>query len=143
MKEQKSPREPVTAKGILISLGAGLAIAAAVLAVGGVPEKGTEAFWRKLCDTFTVPGILMTCMGLLSLVSSHGAFDGIAFPVRKAFGQILSEERRAKMAKTYYDYVEQRQGKSRRRPNYMLFTGLGFLACAAVLLVIYLSRFSG
>ena len=143
MKGQKSAGEPVTAKGILISLGAGLAVAAAVMAIGGIPEKGTEAFWRKLCDAFTVPGILMTCTGLLSLVSGHGAFDGITFPVRKAFGQIFSEEKRATMPKTYFDYVEMKRAKSRKRPNYMMFTGLGFLACAVILLVIYLSRFPG
>ena len=141
MKEQRSAGEPVTAKGILISIGIGLAMSVAVLVTGGVPEKGTEAFWRKLCDAFTVPGVLMICMGLLSLASGHGAFDGIAFPVRKAFSQILREEKRNAMPKTYYDYVEARRGKSRKRPNYMLFTGLGFLAAAAVFLGIYLYRF--
>ena len=141
MKEQKEIREPVTAKGILIPLGIGLVLAVAVLVIGGIPEEGTEEFWRKLCDAFTVPGILLTGMGLLSLAAGHGAFDGIAFPVRKAFGQILREEKRNAMPKSYYDYVEAKRAKSRKRPNCMLYVGLGFLAVAVVLLVIYLSRF--
>ena len=141
MKEEKSIREPVTAKGILISLGIGLAMAVAVMAIGGVPEKGTEAFWRKLCDAFTVPGVLMTGIGLISVVSGHGAFDGIAFPVRKVFSQILRQEKREAMPRTYYDYVEAKRGKSRKRPNYQLYTGLVFLAGAAAFLVVYLIRF--
>ena len=38
-------------------------------------DKGT--FLRILCDAFTVPGILLTCVGLLTLVIKEGALDGI------------------------------------------------------------------
>ncbi len=127
---------------VLIALGFGLAAGAGVFLIGGVPETGTEAFWRKLCDALTVPGVLLTGMGLLSLASAHGAFDGLSFPVRKAFGQILSEEKRNAMPKTYYDYVEARRAGSRGKNRGILWTGLGFLAGAGICLAIWLSRFS-
>lgn len=137
MKENRDSREPVTAKNILIPLAAGTAIALAVLLVGGVPEKGTGEFWKKLCDACTVPGILLTGMGLLGLLSGQGAFDGMAYPVRKAFGQILSEKRRAEMPKTYYDYVTERQGKSRKKHPCTLWVGLFFLVLAGIALILY------
>ncbi len=140
MKGNRNIREPVTAKSILIPLAAGAAIALAVLLAGGVPEKGTGEFWKKLCDACTVPGILLTGMGLLGLLSGQGAFDGMAYPLRKAFGQILSEKKRAEMPKTYYDYVAERQGKSRKKHPCTLWVGLFFLALAVLALVMY-SRF--
>ena len=141
MKESGNNREPVSLRGLLISLGCGLVILVPVLAIGGIPAAGTEEFWKKLCDAFTVPGILLTGAGLLSLVSDLGAFDGIAFPVRKMLGQIRSEEKRAAMPKTYYDYVSARNGKRGKKPRSVLWAGLFYLALAGVFLAVYLTRY--
>ncbi len=134
-------RDPLRARNVLVPLGAGLVMSAAVLIIGGIPPAGTEESWRRICDALTVPGILLTGMGLLSVVSDLGAFDGISFTVRKAFGQIRSAEKRAAMPKTYYDYLSVRQKKKRTRRHTTLYIGLGFLVCAAAALLIYLSRF--
>ena len=85
--------------------------------------------------------ILLTCFGLLSLVSEQGAFDGIGFTVRKAFGQIRSEAKRAQMPKTYYDYVTGKQETQRKKPLGTLYVGLAFLAMAAAALAVYLAKF--
>ncbi len=126
---------------IVLPVIVGLVLTLAILMIGGVPEAGTEAFWKKLCDAFTVPGILLTGTGLLSLVSDQGAFDGIAFPVRKVLGLFFSEEKRAAMPKTYFDYVAARQKRGAKKPRGTLFTGLAFLAAAGITLVIYLTRY--
>ena len=136
-------REPVKARQILIPLGVGLAFALGVLLTDGFPGIGTEEFWKKLCDAFTVPGILLTGAGLLAEVSARGAFDGIGFPVRKAFGQILPQEKREAMPKTYFDYVAARQGKAKNRSGATLRIGLVFLAGAGICLAVYLLRYSG
>ena len=141
MKGVGSGRDPVTARGILISLGIGLMIGVLILVIGGIPETGTEEFWKKLCDAFTVPGILLTGAGLLSLVSDIGVFNGISYPVRKAFSQIRSEEKRAEIPKTYYDYVSARQENGRRKSLSVLWVGLFFLVIAGVFLAVYLSRY--
>ena len=89
---------------VLIPLGVGFALGVVTFAVqGGFKRGNEEALWHAVCDALTVPGILLTGMGLLSFVSEQGAFDGLSFGVRKAFGQILSEKRRNAMPKTYYD----------------------------------------
>ena len=142
MKERQRPRKPVTVKKRLISFGVGLVLAVVMLVAGGVPEKGTEEFCEKICDAFTIPGILLTCIGLLYLVSDYGAFDGVSFTVRKAFGQVLSEKRREAMPKTYFDYVTARRDKKTRKSLSTLWAGLVFLVIACIFLVIYLAKYS-
>ena len=141
MKGRRITREPMKPSQLLVPLGIGAAMALGVLLLEGFPEKGTEEFWKKCCDAFTVPGILLTGAGLLSLVSGQGAFDGISFAVKKAFGQIRSEEKRAAMPKTYYDYVSAKQAKGTKKSRGTLYAGLAFLAVALVFLGIYLSRY--
>ena len=136
MSRDSRNREPVTPRDVLIPLGVGLVLGMATFVLqGGFSAGDSEAFRRALCDAPAVPELLLTCAGLLSVVSGQGAFDALSFSTRKAFGQILSEERRSAMPKTYYDYVAARQEKKRRKPRTVLYTGLGFLALAAVLLV--------
>ena len=125
----------------LIPAGIGVVMAAGVLWTGGLPAAGTEDFWIKLCDALTVPGILLTGAGLLAELSGRGAMDGIGYPVRKAFGQILSEERRAAMPKTYYDYVKARESRVKHRSKATLWTGVGFLAGALGCLAVYFGKF--
>ena len=142
MSREGNQREPVTARSILIPVGIGLFLAlAAMLFREDSPGRDEEAFWRALCDALTVPGVLLTCFGLLSLVSEQGAFDGIGFTVRKAFGQIRSEAKRAQMPKTYYDYVTGKQETQRKKPLGTLYVGLAFLALAAAALAVYLAKF--
>lgn len=140
MSRNGKVREPVTPKSVLIPLGAGLVLAAVTFIVqGGFSAADAEAFWRAVCDAMTVPGMLLTCLGLLSVASGQGAFDGLNFSVRKAFSQVLREERRNAMPKTFYDYVTLKQEKQRNKPRTHLYVGLGFLVLAAASLAVYLS----
>ena len=140
MSREKIIREPVTPRDVLIPLGVGLVLGIVTFAVqGGLTARDAESFWRALCDALAVPGLLLTCSGLLSAVSGQGAFDALSFSTRKAFGMILSEERRNAMPKTYYDYVAARREKQRKKPATKLYAGLVFLALAAIALAVYYS----
>lgn len=140
MSREKKYREPITPRDVLIPLGVGFALGVVTFAVqGGFKRGNEEALWHAVCDALTVPGILLTGMGLLSFVSEQGAFDGLSFGVRKAFGQILSEKRRNAMPKTYYDYVTAKREKQRTKPRTTLFVGLGFLVLAGIALAVYMS----
>ncbi len=139
MSREKKYREPITPRDVLIPLGVGFALGVVTFAVqGGFKRGNEEALWHAVCDALTVPGILLTGMGLLSFVSEQGAFDGLSFGVRKAFGQILSEKRRNAMPKTYYDYVTAKREKQRSKPRTTLFVGLGFLVLAGAALAVYM-----
>ena len=134
----KGSREPVKAKTVIITAGIGLALGLGTWAAqGGFQAQDGEAVWRTLCDALTVPGVLLTGAGLMGVVSGLGAFDGLGFTTRKAFGQILSEEKRAAMPKTYYDYVRVREEKRGKKPRVTLWVGLIFLALAAAALGIW------
>ena len=140
MSREKKYREPITPRDVLIPLGVGFALGVVTFAVqGGFKRGNEEALWHAVCDALTVPGILLTGMGLLSFVSEQGAFDGLSFGVRKAFGQILSEKRRNAMPKTYYDYVTAKREKQRTKPRTTLIVGLGFLVLAGIALAVYMS----
>ncbi len=140
MSREKKYREPITPRDVLIPLGVGFALGVVTFAVqGGFKRGNEEALWHAVCDALTVPGILLTGMGLLSFVSEQGAFDGLSFGVRKAFGQILSEKRRNAMPKTYYDYVTAKREKQRTKPRTTLFVGLGFLVLAVAAVAVYLN----
>lgn len=140
MSREKKLREPVTPRDVLIPLGVGLVLGFITFSLqGGLAAREKEPLWRAVCDALTVPGILLTCMGLFSFVSEQGAFDGLSFGVRKAFGQILSEKRRNAMPKTYYDYVTAKRENQRSKPRTTLFVGLGFLVLAVAAVAVYLN----
>ena len=140
MSREKEIRDPVTPRDVLIPLGVGLVLGTVIFVVqSGFSAGDAETFWSAMSDAMTVPGILLTGSGLLSVVSEHGAFDGLSFSTRKAFGQILSEKRRNAMPKTFYDYVTVKREKQRRRPRTSLYVGLVFLALALVSLGFYFS----
>ena len=141
MSPERKAREPVTLRGVLITTGIGLTIGMIVLVLrDGFAPTDEAGFWMNAADALSIPGILLICAGLLSAVSEQGAFDGIAFPVRKAFGQRRSEAKRAEMPQTYYDYVTKRQENQRRRPRTRLYVGAGFLLLAGAALIIYYSK---
>ncbi len=96
-------------------------------------DKGTVL--RILCDAFTVPGILLTCVGLLTLVIKEGALDGITYSfssMRRVRRGYVSDE---KTPKTYYDYKEAAKGK-RKIAWHLIIVGLGFIAVAIALVII-------
>ena len=76
MSREKKYREPVTPRDVLIPLGVGLVLGIAVFVMqGGFSAKDAEAFWHALCDAMAVPGLLLTCAGLLSVAGSQWAGD--------------------------------------------------------------------
>ena len=140
MSREKPIRDPVTPRDVLLPLGVGLVLGAVTFVIqGGFASGEREVFWRAVCDALSVPGLLLTGAGLLSVASEQGAFDGLSFSTRRAFGQILSEKRRGAMPKTYYDFVAARREKQRKKPRTVLYAGLGFLALALVSLAVYYS----
>ena len=135
---RETVREPVTVRSILVPAAVGIVTGTVVFILrGGLAAEDGKALWFAVCDALAVPGLMLTCAGLLTLVSGQGAFDGMSFTARKAFGQILPEARRNAMPKTYYDYVSQRREKQRKKRKTVLYVGLVFLLLAVAALVMY------
>ena len=118
------------------------ALAAFVIGVGvmafrgGLAPETQETFQTALCDALFVPGALLICVGLLRIVGSAGAFDAISFSTRKVLSQLLREEKRNAMPHTYFDYVQQKREKERKKNVLPALTLGGCLVAAAVAMVI-------
>ncbi len=129
-------------KRVLVALGIGAAMFAAMMAWrGGFTAADPAARWQCISDAFFVPGILLAAFGLLVWVADGGAFDALKFMVQKLFIIILSDEKRAKYPKTFYDYKVQQEAKERAPVSHLLWIGLGFIAAAGVALYVY-SRYA-
>ena len=62
----------------LITLAIGLLFAGTLCITNGlVTETDPVKAYKVLADAFTVPGVLLVCVGLLQFCVSHGAFYGI------------------------------------------------------------------
>ena len=117
----------------------GLGIAVAVMALrGGFDAASSEAFLVALCDALFVAGALLSGTALLIWVSGEGAFNAISYGTRKVIDQVRREENRNKTAKTYYDFVSERQSRKKDFPAFLMIPGGVFLAAAAAVLIIYL-----
>ena len=105
-----------------------------VLAVRGSFVKSGKPLISDLCDAFAVPGMIMTCFGLLVFVTNGGTFDMLAFGVRKLF-DLFKKDVKGKY-KDFHDYREAKKDRG-LKTTFMLFTGLGYIALAVIFLICY------
>ena len=120
------------------SVFAGLTIAVIYCIIKGFfkAETLTADKLRIACDAFTIPGILMLCIGLLSIVAKEGTFDGLGYTFSTM--RLVRRNYRDKLSKptTYYDYKESVKGK-RKISWHLIICGAGFLLIAAVMTLIH------
>lgn len=111
------------------------AIAIGVLAIRGAFVKSGQDLMVDLCDAFAVPGIFMTCFGLLVLATNGGTFDMLAYGVRKLFDLFKRDLTNVKY-RTFYEY-RQAQAEKKRSYLHFIIVGAAFLLVAVVFLIIY------
>jgi hypothetical protein len=122
-------------KKYLITIGMGLAMALWVAYTkGAFAQTDTAALFHILTDSFFVPAVLITGMGLLVFVSNEGAFDGLTFAV-SSFINVFRKEKKNQYT-TYYDYKKSK-GDRDRSFGFMIVVGLGFMAITGIMLLIY------
>ncbi len=119
-----------------VSAGAGLLIGAAVAAFQWNSYEAPTPL-RMLCDGAFVAGIFLTCFGALALVSAEGAFDPMGFAMHTLLRKFSPRKDRFESRLTYEEYKARRREKDRPDVRCVLFTGLGYLALAGVLLALY------
>lgn len=95
--------------------------------------------FRTLCDAFTVPGVMFMLFGLLLIIAREGAFDGIAFGLRRAVEMIIPAYR-GKHEK-YADYKAKKEEKHKLEKQsgvgFMFVVGGVFFIVALVFLALY------
>lgn len=73
--------------------------------------------YRTLCDAFTVPGLLLLCVGVLIWASNDGLFYGLSYCLHVAWRALIPGARY--QTERYYDYVTRKKEKR--------YSGYGFL----------------
>lgn len=106
-----------------------------ILAVRGSFVKSGQALMGDLSDAFAVPGMIMTCFGLLVFATNGGSFDMLAFSVRKLFDLFKKDLTKVKY-RTFYDY-RQAQKETKRSFIHFLVVGVGFLIAGVIFLIVY------
>ena len=64
--------------------------------------------YKYISDGFAIPGLLLTCSGLLLIISNEGAFDGISWGLRFAIKTLIPFGRHKKQ-ESYGDFVEKEE----------------------------------
>ena len=96
--------------------------------------------YRMLCDAFTVPGVLLLCVGGLCWASTEGALDGIGY-LLSFVGKTLIPGKRKDIEK-YGDYVVRKRENRKMGFGFLLISGAIVLAVALVFMVLFYSLYS-
>ncbi|MBR5311073.1 MAG: DUF3899 domain-containing protein [Oscillospiraceae bacterium] len=85
--------------------------------------------YRILTDAFTIPGVVLIMVAALVFISNLGGFDGLGYSLKVAikrllpfFGAVPDEK--------YGDYVERKRAHRIKGYQFILHSGLLFLAIA-------------
>lgn len=123
-------------KKYLITSAIGLAITSLIVLSKGIfNQDDSTAVFHILCDAFFVPGVCLTCFGLLVFSSNEGTFDMIIYGTQKFFG-LFKKDLKNEKYKTFYEYKEAQHDK-KASFAYLIFVGLAFIAVSMIFLILY------
>lgn len=106
-----------------------------VLAARGSFVKSGQALMCDLSDAFVVPGMIMTCFGVLVFATNGGSFDMLAYGIRKLFDLFKKDLTKVKY-RTFYDY-RQAQKEKKRSFMHLIVVGTVFLLAGIAFLLVY------
>ncbi len=120
----------------LITALIGLAMAVAVFVYrGGFSQPDAQGMYFAMSDAFFVPGIFLTGIGLLVLVSNEGFFDILAYGMHSLM-TLFTPFTRKNGHEHYYDFKVARAAKRKKPGNAVLVVGIIFLLLAGFCLVL-------
>ena len=125
----------------LITIAIGLVFAGSLCLTNGlVTETDPVKVYKVLADAFTVPGVLLVCVGCLQFCVSHGAFYGIQYVIHSLLVNHNWSRTRFKDKETYTEYVESKKEKAGDKATvspYLFFVGLLFIAISIIFVIAY------
>ncbi len=120
----------------LIELGLSLAVFLAVaLSRGAFTAESPADAYRGLCDAFFVPGVLLTCFGILAFCANGGAYDIFSYALKSI--KVLFTPFGKDRFQHYYEYKLEKELKRQKPKPSTLILGLCFLAAAVLCLLLY------
>ncbi|MBO4355807.1 MAG: DUF3899 domain-containing protein [Clostridia bacterium] len=142
MDQDKKTKKTVLKYGIAVICGA--ALTAVMISLNNpFREETTADKFRFLCDAFSVPGILLICVGILVWLSGEGAFNGLGYLFRYLRRSLIPGGRTRYPHETYYDYVQEKSGKKGGGFGFLFIVGGAFLLVGLVFLVLFYKYYNG
>lgn len=92
--------------------------------------------FKLLADAFTIPGVILLCIGALIWVSTDGMFDGLTYAAKR-LGSLIPFYGKNYTHERYYDYVMRKRGKRISGYGFIPIVGAAFVAIAVVFIVLY------
>ena len=121
--------------GITTAVAAGIAVL--IMYSSGLFEVTDDLTrFKLLADAFTVPGVILLCIGALVWVSTDGMFDGFTYAAKR-LGSLIPFYGKNYKHERYYDYVMRKRGKRISGYGFILIVGAAFVAIAVVFTVLY------
>ncbi len=95
-----------------------------------------ETTYRYLADAFTIPGVVFILIGVLVILVSQGAFNGIGYAMRHLGRMLFPFFIRKDI--TYYEYLQNRKA-ARKTVSYLSFLIVGsvFLIGAVIFIILF------
>lgn len=91
-----------------------------------------------LCDSFTIPGVILVMVGLLVWIGQQGQFDFLSYTGRMIRDRFRKDPEHIR----YGDYVLEKQEKRHHGGfGFLIITGLAFVAVALVFLILFYSKY--
>ncbi len=137
MREENSGKRSWIKYLVTVVVGAGLVVLICGLK-GAFRATEPREVVRIVSDGFTLVGILLVCVGFLTVLNKAGAFDGLGYSFHSMARVFRNYRNDDKTTKTYYDY-KKAADKKRKRQWFLVIVGAGFLVIAIVLVLVFVS----
>ncbi len=92
--------------------------------------------YKYLSDGFAIPGLLLTCSGLLLIISNEGIFDGISWGLQYAVKTLIPFGRYKKQ-ESYGDFVEKRKGYKVKGFGFVFIIGAINLVICIIFMILF------
>ncbi|MCE5236504.1 MAG: DUF3899 domain-containing protein [Clostridiaceae bacterium] len=131
-------REPRPRQSQIVRYAVALLIGAAIVlgmvwVRGAFTEVNPQRVYRVLCDGFFLAAVLLTGIGLMTLVAGEGTFDIAGFAATLLLRVFWRKTIDKKENRSFYEYKKAKREHRKGGPMWFLvFTGLFYLAAAFV-----------
>ena len=131
-------KKPTKSQLLKYGLATGIALAYAIYTVisQNAFSQDLRGMLRIISDGLFLPGALMLLIGLLLVVSNHGAFDALAY-TGKSIKRLFIPERPGEKRVNYREYVEQRREKKTTGFGFLFIVGGVFAVIGLIFMLVF------
>lgn len=131
-------KKPTKSQLLKYGLATGIALAYAIYTVisQNAFSQDLRGMLRIISDGLFLPGALMLLIGLLLVVSNHGAFDALAY-TGKSIKRLFIPERPGEKRVNYREYVEQRREKKTTGFGFLFIVGGVFTVIGLIVMLVF------